>query len=125
MIQLSADLTNVEDNTEIWGGNTNVKPPTSLLCNSRSPATLPDNKPRSKLSRAEKQQVTHQGTQNPDAYQFYVKGRYSWNKRTYADLNTAISYFNQAIDKDPAYALAYAGLADVYAVLGYLRRRSQ
>ena len=74
---------------------------------------------RSKLSGAEKQQVTKQGTQNPEAYQLYVKGRYYWNKRTNADIKTAISYFNQAIDKDPSYALAYAGLA------GCLRRADQ
>ena len=48
----------------------------------------------------------------------YLKGRYAWNKRgTAADLEAAISYFNQAIAKDPGYALAYAGLADVYLVL--------
>ena len=46
-----------------------------------------------------------------------MKGRYSWNKRTHADLETAISYFNQAIAKDPSYALAYAGLADAYGTL--------
>jgi tetratricopeptide (TPR) repeat protein len=46
-----------------------------------------------------------------------VKGRYYWNKRTAADLKTAISYFNQALDKDPGYALAYSGLADAYSVL--------
>ena len=46
-----------------------------------------------------------------------MKGRYYWNKRTGADLKTAISYFNQAIDKDPGYALAYSGLADAYGVL--------
>jgi tetratricopeptide (TPR) repeat protein len=69
------------------------------------------------LTGAEKQQVTKLGTQNPEAYQFYVKGRYYWNKRTNADIKTAISYFNQAIDKDPGYALAYAGLADAYGTL--------
>jgi tetratricopeptide (TPR) repeat protein len=46
-----------------------------------------------------------------------LKGRYSWNKRTAPDLETAISYFNQAVAKDPGYALAYSGLADVYGVL--------
>jgi len=46
-----------------------------------------------------------------------LKGRYSWNKRTLGDLNAAISYFNQAIAADPNYALAYSGMADVYAVL--------
>jgi tetratricopeptide (TPR) repeat protein len=47
----------------------------------------------------------------------YLKGRYSWNKRTASDINTAISDFNQAIAKDPGYALAYSGLADAYGVL--------
>jgi len=47
----------------------------------------------------------------------YLKGRYSWNKRTADELETAVSYFNQAIAKDPGYALAYAGLADAYVVL--------
>src|ERR1035441_8525006 len=46
-----------------------------------------------------------------------LKGRYSWNRRTPSDIATAISYFNQAIAKDPGYALAYSGLADAYGVL--------
>src|SRR5262249_13744478 len=50
-------------------------------------------------------------------YELYLKGRYYWNKRTAVDVATAISYFNQAITKDPGYALAYAGLADSYSVL--------
>jgi len=71
----------------------------------------------SKLSAPEKQQVTRQGTQNPEAYELYLKGRYSWNKRAKPDLETAISYFNQAIAKDPGYALVYSGLADAYLVM--------
>ncbi len=117
-VQITADLTNVEDNTEIWGGQYERKASDIIALQQQIAGDIAD-KLRSKLSREEKQQVTRQGTQNPDAYQLYVKGRYSWNKRTYTDLNAAISYFNQAIDKDPAYALAYGGLADVYAVLGY------
>jgi tetratricopeptide (TPR) repeat protein len=72
---------------------------------------------RSKLSTPEKQHVTKQGTQNPEAYELYLKGRYAWNKRTPLDTAAAISYFNQAIAKDPGYALAYSGLADAYLVL--------
>jgi tetratricopeptide (TPR) repeat protein len=70
----------------------------------------------SNLSTSEKKQVTNQGTENPEAYELYLKGRYSWNKRTPSDNTTAISYFNQAIAKDPGYALAYSGLADAYSV---------
>jgi eukaryotic-like serine/threonine-protein kinase len=115
-VQVSADLTNVQDNTEIWGEQYEHKASDILSLQQQIAGDIAD-KLRSKLSGAEKQQVTKQGTQNPEAYQLYVKGRYYWNKRTAADLKTAISYFNQALDKDPGYALAYAGLADAYSVL--------
>jgi len=72
---------------------------------------------RSQLSVSQKQQVTKQGTQNLQAYELYLKGRYWWNKRTPSDIATAISYFNQAIAIDPGYALAYSALADAYSVL--------
>ena len=55
---------------------------------------------------------------NPEAYQLYLKGRYHVNQTTAAELKKAIEYFQQAIDKDPGYALAYAGLADSYSALG-------
>jgi len=55
---------------------------------------------------------------NPEAYVSYLKGRYFWNKRTADSLKVALAYFNQAIDEDPKYAQAYAGLADTYALLG-------
>jgi eukaryotic-like serine/threonine-protein kinase len=115
-VQVSADLTNVQDNTEIWGGQYERKSSDIISLQQQIAGDIAD-KLRSKLSGAEKQQVTKQGTQNPEAYQLYVKGRYYWNKRTNADFKTAISYFSQAIDKDPGYALAYAGLADAYHVL--------
>src|SRR6266446_6744297 len=56
-------------------------------------------------------------TENPEAHQLYLKGRFFWNKRTTENLRKAIDYFQQAIEKDPAYALAYAGLADARAIL--------
>jgi tetratricopeptide (TPR) repeat protein len=57
-------------------------------------------------------------TANPEAYQDYLKGRYWWNKRTAEGLNKGIEYFQQAIAKDPNYALAHDGLADSYLILG-------
>jgi TolB-like protein/DNA-binding winged helix-turn-helix (wHTH) protein len=57
-------------------------------------------------------------TVNPDAYEAYLKGRFFWNKRTAAGMKEAIYYFNQAIEKDPNYAQAYAGLTDSYALAG-------
>ncbi len=58
-----------------------------------------------------------QPTENIEAHEFYLKGRYFWNKRTGPDLRKAIDYFQQAIDKDPNFALAYAGLGDSYLLL--------
>jgi TolB-like protein/Tfp pilus assembly protein PilF len=115
-IQVSADLTNVRDSTEIWGEQYERKTSDVLALQQQIASDIAE-KLRSKLSGAEKQQAVKQGTQNPEAYQLYVKGRYHWNKRTNADLKTAISLFNQAIEKDPGYALAYSGLADAYSVL--------
>ena len=64
-----------------------------------------------------KNAINNHPTADSEAHQLYLKGRYFWNKRTGAGLRTAISYFNQAIAKDPAYGPAYAGVADAYAVL--------
>ena len=61
--------------------------------------------------------MTKSSTANPEAYQDYLKGRYWWNKKTEEGLNKGIEYFQQAIAKDPTYALAYAGLADCYTML--------
>ena len=117
MIQVSADLTNVQDNTEIWGEQYERKA-TDIIALQQQIAGDIAGKLRSTMTGAEKQQVTRQGTQNPEAYQLYVKGRYAWNKRTEEGEKAAIAYFNQAIDKDPSYALGYVGVADAYAVIG-------
>ena len=115
-IEVSAELTNVRDNTEIWGQHYSGKSADIISLQQQIAGDIAE-KLRSKLSVSEKQHVTNQGTQNPEAYELYLKGRYSWNKRTRSDTATAISYFNQAIAKDPGYALAYSGLADAYLVL--------
>jgi eukaryotic-like serine/threonine-protein kinase len=113
---VNAELTQVRDNTEIWGAHYDGKV-ADILSLQQQIATDLASRLRSNLSGSEKQQVSRQSTQNPEAYQLYVKARYYWNKRTPTDLETALSYFNQAIDKDPNYALAYAGVADVYSVI--------
>jgi serine/threonine protein kinase/tetratricopeptide (TPR) repeat protein len=115
-IEVSAELTDVRDNTEIWGQHYSGKSADIISLQQQIAGDLAE-KLRSKLSASEKQQVTKQGTQNPEAYELYLKGRYTWNRRTPSNIATAISYFNQAIAKDPGYALAYSGLADAYSVL--------
>jgi eukaryotic-like serine/threonine-protein kinase len=115
-VEVSAELTDVRDNTELWGQHYSGKS-TEIISLQQQIASDLAEKLRSKLSTSEKQLVAKQGTQDPAAYELYMKGRYFWNKRTPSDLATALNYFNQAIAKDPGYALAYSGLADVYAVL--------
>ena len=56
-------------------------------------------------------------TENPEAYQFYLKGRFAWNKRTIEGMRQALSLFEQAVETDPSYARAYAGLADCTSML--------
>jgi len=114
-IELNVELTDVRDNTEMWGQQYRGKS-TDIISLQQQMARDIGEKLRSKLSGSEKQQLTKQGTQNPEAYALYLKGRYYWNKRTPSDIHTAISYFNQAIAADSAYALAYSGLADAYSV---------
>src|SRR5213082_4000806 len=72
---------------------------------------------QAKPTGSEKSSIAKEPTVNPEAYELYLKGRFFWNKRTGDDLRKAIEYFNQAISKDPGYALAYAGLADSYVIL--------
>ena len=72
---------------------------------------------QAKLTGSEKSSIAKAPTANPEAYELYLKGRFFWNKRSGVDLRKAIEFFNQAIAKDPNYALAYAGVADSYLLL--------
>src|SRR5262249_41149634 len=71
-----------------------------------------------KLTPQEKTRLDNARPGNPEVYELYLKGRYYWNKRTPATLKKSLEYFQQAIEKDPSYALGYAGSADAYAMLG-------
>ena len=70
------------------------------------------------LSGEQKRRMERQQTEDANAYQLYLRGRYFWNKRTKEGLQRSISYYDQAVVQDPKYALAYAGLADSYGLLG-------
>jgi len=70
-----------------------------------------------KLTGSEKREISKKPTANSEAYELYLKGRFFWNKRTSADMKTALSYFEQAANADPNYAVAYAGMADCYLLL--------
>jgi TolB-like protein/Tfp pilus assembly protein PilF len=71
---------------------------------------------QAKLTGSEKDAMSKKPTADPEAYELYLKGRFFWNKRTSVDLPKSVEFYNQAIAKDPNYALAYAGLADCYVL---------
>lgn len=76
---------------------------------------------RARLDSNEKENVTRNYTANLDTYRVYLKGRYEWNKRSVEGSEQAIRYYHQALELDPSYALAYAGIADAYSFeSGYL-----
>ena len=72
---------------------------------------------RLSLSPQEKKRLTRRPTQDTEAYHLYLKGRYCWNKRTSEDIQRGIGFFKRAIEKDPNFALAHAGLSDSYYLL--------
>jgi TolB-like protein/Tfp pilus assembly protein PilF len=117
-LDISAELTDVRDNTEIWG-HRYVGRSDDIVSLQQQIAGDIVGELRSTVSAAARQQITRQGTENPKAYALYLKGRYAWNKRTRTDLETAIADFNQAVAEDPEYGLAYSALADAYSVLHF------
>jgi TolB-like protein/Tfp pilus assembly protein PilF len=72
-----------------------------------------------KLKVGERSVIQRHHTQNPEAHALYLKGRYHWNSRAEDRVNKAMKYFEEAIGRDPQYALAYVGLADCYGILGF------
>jgi TolB-like protein/Tfp pilus assembly protein PilF len=113
---LSLELVDVSTENVLWSQQYNRKQ-TDLVTLQSDIARDVSSKLKSKLSGADVAKVEKNYTANPEAYQLYLKGRFHWNKRTGQDLKKAVEYFNQAIAVDPNYALGYAGLADVYALL--------
>ncbi|MGA9344821.1 MAG: tetratricopeptide repeat protein, partial [Nocardioidaceae bacterium] len=112
-------LVSTRDGNVLWATETSDQPQRDLfrlqdgLARSVSAALRPA------LAAGSAARPLHGQTTVAEAYQAYLKGRFFWNKRTFDDLEKSILYFNQAIEQDPTYALAYAGLADSYALLNY------
>jgi len=112
-----ADLVNLETGSQLWGERYDRKLADLLVVETGIAKAISD-KLRPHLSAALQQRVTRFHTENPEAYQLYLRGLYEWNKRTPESLKKSIEHYNQAIETDPGYALAYAGLADVYNIAG-------
>ena len=113
---VSAELIDIRDNKQLWGEQYE-RQLADMLSVQREIAREITNNLRPTLSGVEQSRMDKQFTANAEAFQLYLKGRFYWNKRTPADFQKAIAFFQQAIEKDPNYALAYTGLADTYALL--------
>ena len=115
-VRVTVQLINATSDAHLWAESYDRKLIDIFAVESDIARTIADTL-KAKLTGAEEQAIARRPTEVPEAYELYLKGRFFWNKRTGADLHTAIQYFNQAIAKDPRYALAYAGLADAYVLL--------
>jgi len=115
-LTVSAELIDARDKKQLWGERYERKV-SDLLSVQRDIAQEITANLRLKLSGADKDRLTKHYTEDPEAYQLYLKGRYFLNARTEESTGKAIEYFQQAIAKDPVYALAYSGLADSYSAL--------
>jgi TolB-like protein/Tfp pilus assembly protein PilF len=115
-VRVNVQLINALSDAHLWADTFDRKLTDIFAVESNIATTIAETL-QAKLTGSEKTAIAKRPTANPEAYELYLKGRFFWNKRTGADLRTAIEYFNQALGKDPSYALAYAGLADSYGLL--------
>lgn len=114
---LSVQLVRVRDSATLWAA-TFDQPLIDLLGVQASIARQVAAVLAPALSGAERRRLATSSTRDVEAFRLYMTGRYLWNQRKPASLKRSIEYFHKAIDKDPGYALAYAGLADAYNMLG-------
>ncbi|MCA1815361.1 MAG: winged helix-turn-helix domain-containing protein [Acidobacteria bacterium] len=113
-----AELVDAGDGSQLWGAQYN-RQLDDIFAVQEEIAQEISEKSRLRLTRGEKERLGKRHTENVEAYHAYLKGRYFWNKRTGEGVRKAVEYFQQAIEADPTYALAYVGLADCYASLGF------
>jgi TolB-like protein/tetratricopeptide (TPR) repeat protein len=118
-IRVNVQLINALTDAHLWAETFDRKLTDIFGVESEIAKTIADTL-QAKLSGSEKHAIAARPTENTEAHQLYLKGRFFWNKRTGKDLKKSIDYFQQAITVDPNYALAYAGVADAYVFLpGY------
>jgi serine/threonine-protein kinase len=114
---ISVELVDTQENNQIWGEQYNRKLADTLAVQAEIAKEISE-KLRLRLTGEQKERLGKAQTASSEAYQLYLQGRYHWNKRTEEGFKKSIEYFNQALAKDPGYALAYAGLADSYYLTG-------
>jgi serine/threonine protein kinase/tetratricopeptide (TPR) repeat protein len=114
---VSAELVDVTEGTQLWGERYNSRIDDIFELEEQVARKISE-RLRVKLTGEADRRLAKRFTENSEAYQLYLKGRHHWTRRTPAALQQAVAYFQQAIDKDPSYALAYAGLSDCYSLFG-------
>jgi TolB-like protein len=112
---VSAELMDVARESQVWGEQYSKKLADIQGIQEDISKAIAANL-RIELNGKEARQIAKRDTENPEAYRLYLQGRYYWNQRTDEGVKKGLEYFQQAIEKDPGYALAYAGVADSYAV---------
>jgi serine/threonine protein kinase/Tfp pilus assembly protein PilF len=117
-IDLSTELVNASDDSHIWGEQFDRKS-SDILSLQQELAQVVAQRLRVRLSSEEQRIFARQGTQNPEAYALYVRGRNAWDKLTEEGLKQAADLFRQAIEKDPSYAAAYAEMSRSYTMLAH------
>jgi len=115
-VRVNVQLINANNDAHLWADIYDRKVTDIFAAESEIAKSIADTL-QAKLTGSERTAMAKVPTENAEAYELYLKGNYFWNKRTGADLRKAIDYFNQAIARDPGYALAYVGLADSYLLL--------
>lgn len=113
---VSAELIDVAQGSQLWGERYSRRLTDLYELEEEIARKISENL-RVQLNGKEKEYVAKRFTENSEAYQFYLRGRYWWNRRTPDDIRKGYRYFQQAIEKDAGYALAYSGLADCYSHL--------
>jgi eukaryotic-like serine/threonine-protein kinase len=116
LLTIQAELVDVSDGSQLWGEQYTRKLSDVIALQEELSREI-SGKLRLRITGQAKDRLTKRYTQSTEAYERYMKGRYYWSRRTAEGLKKAIDYFHQAIEKDPAYALAYAGIADSYNLL--------
>jgi TolB-like protein/Tfp pilus assembly protein PilF len=115
-VRVNVQLINALNDTHLWG-DTYDRNLTDIFAVESDIATTIADTLQARLSGAEKQLITARPTSDLTAYELYLKGRSLWGKRSGDNIPKAIAFYEQAIARDPNYALAYAGLAEAYAIL--------
>jgi len=117
-LRIGAELVDVATGSQLWGAQFDRKSGDIFVIQDEISSEI-SGKLRLQLTHAEKKRLVKRHTEDAEAYRLYLQGRHHWNRWTEEGFYKAIGFFQQAIEKDPSYALAYAGVADCYVLLGW------